>query len=774
MEINNFNELFFKIGEKYSLNSIDKNSDGNLSKEEVLLAAYKDEELRAELSEEDLELISDLIQIEKDVSTTEISSVNVVSDISKTEYVQKGTVTKSTENWTIEDYCNAAIEKLSNLSSLASKTMSDECYTFAVKEASNHKLEYLDLDEDGKITYKDLIGLMCAANKFAVDSNYYERLQEYSDTLSEETRKIEKKCLENLNSIKENKDYKDKEKEKYYKYEVAQEILEKSDLKDNLTKSMLGNDYWINKMYSNCIGMAITEANSNIYDLDEVTSFQNLFDSLEDGDVSDSRYKFLQNASNKILNKLNITKIVSDSNWEEKLNSIEGISKDMRNAIYSAAEYAKNNPEMAKYAGLYEALQSNKCANMSTYLSFSYLDINNDGVVNFSDLNSLPDEIDFDCDGTISDKEISVLKNIKHSLYSQLIKKLQNNSGPREDMIIESVPKSNGDWVENFGLFELSLDTGSGINSMTSCNSNWNINDLIGMVQYASKFKSCFSSYVSQENRIIDGIIKSLDYALPYDIDLQGIVDAIANCDNDSVKEHLAKLKDKAMEIIEKNNNQQIVSGEFKEVVDANGLQIITANSSKNAELIKQENSSLSVNNYKLDPYDISTYDFYMRLTGQCSKAIKMNGYGAWVEIIDGKLMYSFNFDDEKEEYQYAKQFFIKTFGKDFFYFDDENHIISIKQNVTMEELSEKSGTPIIYGPEAGVEIMSRGSTLKTQHEIGASVPQIYYLYNGNVIFSTVTSQSYLQTNAGAFPVYKNVSIESLKEIADFYVKKLT
>ena len=65
MEINNFNEKFWEIGKKYTLNQIDKNGDGILSKEEVLSLIEQDEEVSTQLK------------------TTEIDEIEEVSDISE-------------------------------------------------------------------------------------------------------------------------------------------------------------------------------------------------------------------------------------------------------------------------------------------------------------------------------------------------------------------------------------------------------------------------------------------------------------------------------------------------------------------------------------------------------------------------------------------------------------------------------------------------------------------------------------------------------------------
>ena len=76
MEINKLNELYTKLEQKYSFGDIDANKDGQITEQEVLTLAYKDEELRAELSSSDIESISEFINIDETSSVNQNSSVN--------------------------------------------------------------------------------------------------------------------------------------------------------------------------------------------------------------------------------------------------------------------------------------------------------------------------------------------------------------------------------------------------------------------------------------------------------------------------------------------------------------------------------------------------------------------------------------------------------------------------------------------------------------------------------------------------------------------------
>ena len=63
MEINNFNEKFWEIGKKYTLNQIDKNGDGVISQDEVLYLIEKDEEVESKLDISQLESVENGVEV---------------------------------------------------------------------------------------------------------------------------------------------------------------------------------------------------------------------------------------------------------------------------------------------------------------------------------------------------------------------------------------------------------------------------------------------------------------------------------------------------------------------------------------------------------------------------------------------------------------------------------------------------------------------------------------------------------------------------------------
>ena len=79
METNKLNSLFYRILEKTSFEYLDLDQNNQVSHEEILYYAYKDEELRAELEDADLEMIKDYISF-----TDNKSSENQASETEDT------------------------------------------------------------------------------------------------------------------------------------------------------------------------------------------------------------------------------------------------------------------------------------------------------------------------------------------------------------------------------------------------------------------------------------------------------------------------------------------------------------------------------------------------------------------------------------------------------------------------------------------------------------------------------------------------------------------
>ena len=143
-----------------------------------------------------------------------------------------------------------------------------------------------------------------------------------------------------------------------------------------------------------------------------------------------------------LLNHLDVTKVAQDENWETKFDTYAtpaNTYRDLKNQISKTAEFAKNNPEKANYAGLatyYElymkeeerlensgAKARQNSAAQNKYLEYARrlaADINGDGVVDVNDIAMMSCSVDLDGDGKVSSCELAFLQSVKSGLNDRV------------------------------------------------------------------------------------------------------------------------------------------------------------------------------------------------------------------------------------------------------------------------------------------------------------------------------------------------------------------
>ena len=104
MEINKLGELYTKLCQKYSYQSMEKDNDGNITEAEILSMAYQDADLKAELDDSDLELIKDFISVDKILTTGSVSEVKDISEFNNVSETKQVSSSSKKELKTMDEY----------------------------------------------------------------------------------------------------------------------------------------------------------------------------------------------------------------------------------------------------------------------------------------------------------------------------------------------------------------------------------------------------------------------------------------------------------------------------------------------------------------------------------------------------------------------------------------------------------------------------------------------------------------------------------------------
>ena len=167
MEINNFSEKFFQIGQKYSLNKIDKNGDGVISQDEVLSLIEQDEEVSTKLE------------------TADISQIEIAQSVNKTDdNITKNTAsealkTSKSKIKTMEEYKEIFQKKFEELYELYDNF--DDIYN----HIRYNEPEFLDFTGDGRVDKIDqlIMSNLCQDKDITFvnknNSNYNNKGREY-------------------------------------------------------------------------------------------------------------------------------------------------------------------------------------------------------------------------------------------------------------------------------------------------------------------------------------------------------------------------------------------------------------------------------------------------------------------------------------------------------------------------------------------------------------------------------------------------------------------
>ena len=447
MEVNKFNTLFKKIINKTDFEQLDLDKDNQISQKEVLIYAYQDEDLKAELDDSDIELIKDYI-------TDNTSSAGKETVDSSAETISANI---SDEQILVTFLC--ALLQLTSLNSndlltsitqlLSGQEISENNTNSEIQNTSQTKprRELKSMDE-----YIDIINNKYDElwEKFGGDTdeiNQYinNNLGDFADIDGDG----EITVLDQAIWGKYNKEYSNNAADSRY-------ITDKNEKSQNYAQGK-------RKLYSVKLKNAISnKVNNSLLD----------FNDLEDLYTLGGTHKDLSalgvNIGTLILSKnnLNINSIAQDENWEEKFDSLcekfgldtnswKTARTNKKDMIQKSVDYIKNNPENSKYAvlsplfenykNLVETYNKNESGisdqEMIAYFNSKSdrieagvkalvpagIDINGDGIFDAKDIAEFSCDIDLDGDGKVSNQESKFLKTMKEQLKNVLWSNTANN-----------------------------------------------------------------------------------------------------------------------------------------------------------------------------------------------------------------------------------------------------------------------------------------------------------------------------------------------------------
>ena len=453
MEINNFNEKFFEIGKKYTLNQIDKNGDGVISQDEVLYLIEKDEEVSANLSTSEIS------------ETVSVQNTDEVQSTTETQQVQKTDERKKVEIKTMEEYKGILDKKFDEL---WEKYGNQE---EVIQYVKNNLGEYMDLTGDGIVDKIDLQilenylkTLPRASTSDPVEQekgrDYVRGLQKFAQEIKKYTYSI---------TAKDRNSYSLEDVENYAKLGGKP-----TSLRSKLNISLIAREEnWKERLLE--IGYPESELRESGDLYKKITSAREFIkNNPENAGYAAASYAFKSFISQDYAAQAEINMEYRDKRYEDLLKDSSSYKEYMKKWPYcgmTQKEYAfataygriDEDGHFTTPSNSVATLESDYRAKAlkSAINSLAYTDINGDGKLDVDDLKNFSTEIDLDGDGKVSSDEKSFLTSLKkimeETIYSCMTRESSYNATNIEDIVnyfenldVESTKSSIREKVENF------------------------------------------------------------------------------------------------------------------------------------------------------------------------------------------------------------------------------------------------------------------------------------------------------------------------------------